>query len=52
MTVFWIRPSVTVQSGRFQIVIKQISHHIIGEKLHTAIGVMDDKPLASSEELV
>jgi hypothetical protein len=30
----------------------QISDHIIREKLHTAIGVMDYKPVAGSEELV
>ena len=52
MTVLRIRPSFTVEFGRFQIVIKQVSDHIIREKLHAAIGVMDYKPLASSEELV
>ena len=52
MTVLWIRPSLTVKIGRFQIVIKQIPDHIIREELHAAIGVMDYKPLMGSEELV
>ena len=30
----------------FQAVCEQTAHHIIGEKFHAAIGVMDDKKFA------
>ena len=52
MAVLWIRRSLSVEMCGLQIVIKQIANHVIREQLHTAIGMMDDKPLASSEELV
>jgi hypothetical protein len=52
MTVLWIRPSFTFEMRRFQVVTQQITDHIIREKLHPAIGVMDYEPLTSSEELV
>src|SRR3984893_3948118 len=51
-TVRWIRPKLAVEIRRLQIVIKQIAHDTVGEKLHRAIGVMDYKPFAGTEQLV
>src|SRR5580692_6912774 len=51
-TVRWIRPKLAVEIRRLQIVIKQIAHDTVGEKLHPAIGVMDYKPFAGTEQLV
>jgi len=50
--VRWIRPKLAVEIRRLQIVIKQIAHDTVGEKLHPAIGVMDYKPFAGTEQLV
>src|SRR5262245_21950047 len=30
---------------------QQIAHHLVGERLHAAIGVMDDEPFAGAEQL-
>ena len=51
-TVFRIGPQLAVEMGRFQTVIEQIAHDAVSKKLHPAIGVMDNKPFASSEQLV
>jgi hypothetical protein len=29
---------------------QQIAHHLVGERLHAAIGVMDDEPFAGAEQ--
>ena len=49
MAVFSIRPNFPVEMCGLQIVSKQIAYHVIREKLHSAIGVMNYKPLARSQ---
>ena len=46
MTVLRIRPSFTVKLCGFQTISKQIADHVVREKLHATVGVVDDKPLA------
>ena len=52
MTVLRLRPSFTVKFCGFETVSKQIADHVVCEKLHAAVGMVDDKPLASSQQLV
>ena len=44
--------AVRTQCGRLQAAGEQAAHHVVGEELHAAVGVMDDEPLAGAEELV
>jgi hypothetical protein len=32
-----------------QTISKQIADHVVCEKLHTAVGMVDDKPFTSSQ---
>jgi len=49
MTVLRIRPSFTVKFCGLQTISKQIADHVVCEKLHTAVGMVDDKPFTSSQ---
>jgi hypothetical protein len=47
-----VRPCLAVKARGRKIVLEQISDHLVGEKLHAAIRVMNDKPFLRAEELV
>jgi hypothetical protein len=47
-----VRPGLAVEARGRQIVLEQIGDHLVGEKLHAAIRVMNDKPFLRAEELV
>src|ERR1700745_3354904 len=52
MTVLRVRPSLTVELRSLQIIGEQIPDHVICEKLHPAVCMMDDEPFARSKQFV
>jgi hypothetical protein len=49
VTVLGVRPSLPVEFCGFETVSEQVSDDVVGEKLHAAIGMVDDKPLARTQ---
>src|SRR5580693_2229923 len=47
-----VRPGLAVEARGRKIVLEQIGDYLVGEKLHAAIRVMNDKPFLRAEELV
>src|SRR5690554_3069020 len=45
-------PAFLVDSGRIQAAREQPAYHFVGEGFHTAVGVMNHEPFASTEQLV
>ena len=51
-TMLWIGPCLSIEGGGLEIIFEKIAHHTVTEKLHSAVGVVDNKPLARTQELV
>ena len=50
--VMRIGPLLSIEGRRPEVVIEEIAHDLVGERLNPAIGVMNDEPFSGAEKLV
>ena len=47
-----IVPAAGVDAGGLEAAAQQLAHDVVGEGFHAAVGVVDDEPLAGTQQLV
>jgi hypothetical protein len=47
--VMGIRPLLSIEGGGSKIVLEEVAHDVVGERLHPAIGVMNDEPFSGAK---